>query len=109
MKNEIRQSLIEIHIELLEAQLRTLRKLAKGQSPDKKDNEKKMSQMDLVYDILKREGKPLHINEIIRLIEKIHGVRTDRESLASALTKKVVRGVVFVRPDKNTFGLKGEK
>ena len=42
------------------------------------------------------------------LLERIHasfGVRVDRESLVSSLTKKVARGDRFVRTASNTFGL----
>jgi hypothetical protein len=67
-----------------------------------------MSQIELVYDILKREGKPLYIMDIIAKVNKIHGVLIDRESLASALTKKVMKGVLFTRPEKNTFAIKEE-
>jgi hypothetical protein len=43
------------------------------------------------------------------LIDRIHaafGLRPDRESLVSALTKKVNRGDRFLRTDKNTFALR---
>jgi hypothetical protein len=50
----------------------------------------------------------LHVSEIITDIERIHGVKVDRESLVSALTKKVVRKDRFVRTGKNTFALQEE-
>jgi hypothetical protein len=109
MKNEIRQAIIEINIELLEAQLRTLRKLANPKKTNLAKIPNQMSQIELVYDILKRENKPLHIMDIISKVYKIHNVAIDRESLASALTKKVHKGQLFTRPEKNTFGLKEEE
>jgi len=60
-----------------------------------------------VLDVLQRARKPLHVSDIIERIEKLHGVKLDRESIVSTLTKKVNRGDRFVRPDKNVFGLKG--
>jgi len=48
----------------------------------------------------------LHVSEIIERIEQRHGQRVDRESLVSALVKKVQRGDRFVRTDKNVFGLR---
>jgi hypothetical protein len=54
-----------------------------------------------------RVGKPLHVTEIIDRVEKVHGKRLERESIVSALVKKVQRGDRFVRTDKNEFALKG--
>jgi len=64
-----------------------------------------MSQVDMAYDILRRAKTPLHVSEIIARIEQIHGPHVDRESLVSALVKKVQRQDRFVRTDKNVFGL----
>jgi hypothetical protein len=66
-----------------------------------------MSQIEMVADILRRAREPLHITEIIERVDKLHGKRLDRESIVSALVKKVNRGDRFVRADKNVFGLKG--
>jgi hypothetical protein len=63
----------------------------------------------MVEDILRRAGEPLHISEIIDRVEKLHGRRLERESVVSALVKKVNRGDRFVRTDKNVFALKGGK
>jgi len=68
-----------------------------------------MSQIDMAEDILARAKEPLHISRIIDEIERIHGVRLDRESLVSALSKRVVREDRFMRTDKNTFALKGKR
>ena len=45
--------------------------------------------------------------DIIDRVEKLHGLKLDRESIVSTLVKKVNRGDRFVRTDKNVFGLKG--
>jgi hypothetical protein len=90
----------------LEAQLRAVRRLRSGEEQAKpKAARRGMSQVDMAYDILKKAGAPLHVSEIIARIEQIHGRRVDRESLASALIKKVQRRNRFVRSDKNVFGL----
>ena len=49
--------------------------------------------------------QPLHVSDIIARIATRFGVTVDRESLVSALTKRVVRGDAFVRTGKNTFTL----
>ena len=90
----------------LEAQLRAVRRLRSG-AAESKPARKGMSQVDMAHDILRRAGRPLHVTEIIERIEKTHGQKIERESLVSALVKKVARGDRFVRSDKNVFGLKG--
>jgi hypothetical protein len=90
----------------LAAQLRAVRRLKTGEKDAKSRSPRKgMSQVDMAYDILKRSGAPLHVSEIIARIEQVHGRQVDRESLASALIKKVQRRNRFVRSDKNVFGL----
>jgi hypothetical protein len=47
------------------------------------------------------------VSEIIERIEKVHAKRIERDSLVSALAKKVARGDRFVRSEKNVFSVKG--
>ena len=90
----------------LAAQLRAVRRLKSGEGVGKSRRRKKgVSQVDMAYDILRRAKTPLHVSEIIARIEQLHGQRVDRESLVSALVKKVQRQDRFVRTDKNVFGL----
>ncbi len=105
--DKIRDAVIEALLVAQEAQVRALYQLRK--KPKEKPSRKRvgLSQLDLVEDVLIQDGKPLHIHEIIDRVEKSRGQRLDRESVVSALTKKVTRGERFVRTGKNTFGLKG--
>jgi len=105
--DKIRDTIIEALIVAQEAQVRALHQLLK--KPKERAPRKRvgLSQLDLVEDVLIQNGKVLHINEIINKVEKSHGLHLDRESVVSALTKKVARGERFVRTGKNTFGLKG--
>jgi hypothetical protein len=64
-----------------------------------------MSQVDMVYDILGSAKRPLHISEIITLVEKRHAVRLDRESIVSALAKRIARRDRFARSGPNTFSV----
>ena len=107
-KDDIEAAVLHAFEVSLEAQLRAIRRLRAG-SADQKPLNKSMSQVDLVDDILRRAGEPLHISEIIDRVEEIHGKRLDRESIVSALVKKVSRGERFVRTAKNEFAVKGEK
>jgi hypothetical protein len=62
--------------------------------------------MSIITDILSAAGAPQHVAEIMRLAKKQYGVDLDRESVVSALTKKVKKGVAFVRTGPDTFGIK---
>lgn len=68
-----------------------------------------MSQADMAYDILNKARKPLHVSELLERRGKSFGVNVDRESLVSALTKKVMRGDRFLRTGKNIFGVREVK
>ena len=91
----------------LEAQLRAVRQLRKGGGkPPGEQKHPGMSQVDMAYDILCRARKPLHIAEILRRIEAEHGTHVDRESLVSAIAKRVARADRFVRTGPNTFSVR---
>jgi hypothetical protein len=69
---------------------------------------KGMSNMDMAIDILRRAQKPLHISEIIAQAKTKYGVSLDRESLVSALVKKVHRHQGLSRTAPNTFEIGAE-
>ena len=105
----LRDTLFEIIEGSLEAQLRAVRRLrssSEGGAPshDKPQPNKSMSNLEMTYDILS-DGQPLHINQIIVSIQKRFGVQIDRESLVSALSKRIIRGDRFARVGKNIFTL----
>ena len=106
--NDIEASVLHAFEVSLEAQLKAIKRLRSGQVEEKPPRQG-ISQVDMVYNILKQASKPLHISEIIDRVEKVHGQRLDRESIVSSLVKKVRQGKRFVRTDRNVFGLKGEK
>jgi hypothetical protein len=92
----------------LDAQLRAVRRLRRGEAAPPARRRTGRSQVDMAYDILKSARTPLHVAEILSRIEARFGVTVDRESLVSSLTKKVARSDRFVRTEKNTFGLRPE-
>ena len=104
-REDVRDTILDAMVTSLEAQLRALKRL-RGTSGEEEPLDRGMSQVDMVYDILKRAGRPLHISQIIEDVEKIHGVKIERESIVSALSKKVMKEDRFVRAGKNTFALK---
>jgi hypothetical protein len=103
-EDKIRSAVLDAFEVSLDAQLRAVRRLQQGKN-ERPRARKGMLQVDMAYDILRRAGKPLHGSEIIDRIESVHGPRLDRESLVSALVKKVRRQDRFTRPDKNVFAL----
>ena len=106
-KDEIETAVLLAFEVSLEAQLRAVRRL-RTEPHEPKVARKGTSQIDMVHDVLRRAGKPLHVSEIIERVQKQHGFKLERESIVSTLVKKVNRGDRFVRTDKNVFGLKGE-
>ena len=105
-KNEIEAAVLHAFEVSLEAQLRAVKRLRSGPSETAKPVRKGTAQIDMVHDILRRAGKPLHISEIIERVQKQHGFKLERESIVSTLVKKVNRGHRFIRTDKNVFALK---
>jgi hypothetical protein len=66
------------------------------------------SKIDLVEKILIKEGRPLHIGEIVEIAMKDHNLPIERDSIVSMLVKKLKAGKNFIRTGPNTFALKGE-
>ena len=104
-KEDIRDAILDAMIVSTEAQLRALKKL-QGSGEEEEPHDKSRSQIDIVFDILSLSGEPLHISQIIADAEQKFGMKLERESLVSALSKKVMKEDRFVRTGKNTFALK---
>lgn len=104
-KEEVRDIILDTMVVSLEAQLRALKRL-RGSDEEEEPREKSKSQIDIVSNILSAAGMPLHVSQIISEAEKTFGVKLDRESLVSALSKKVMKADRFIRTGKNTFALK---
>ncbi len=106
MSDDLRDVVLSAIEESLDAQLRAVRRLRKGQAAEAEPMRKaRLSQVDMAYDLLKKARTPLHISVLLERIHAAFGVRVDRESLVSSLTKKVARRDRFLRTAPNTFGL----
>jgi hypothetical protein len=57
-----------------------------------------------VRDILKAEGKPIHLDEILKRMGK-EATRNAKGALAGSLGYYVKKHIVFTRPGRNIFGL----
>jgi hypothetical protein len=101
-----KDDLIEVLENTALAQLRALRALRRSAHRKTAPSEpKRKSNMDIVYDILVAAKGPLHMNDIIQRAQKDYHRSLHRESLVSALTKKVLDQNVFTRTAPNTFDL----
>jgi hypothetical protein len=110
MADDIRDTLLSTIEASLDAQLRAVRRLRKGEKPDSKPLRKsRLSQVDMAYDVLKKSRTPLHVSELLNRIQSAFGVRVDRESLVSSLSKKIAHRDRFLRTKPNTFGLRSEE
>jgi hypothetical protein len=107
MESKITKDLLKIHESMLRAQLNVIKQFRKseGLDSDEKPKEKRMSQMDIVYDILLVAKHPMHVNDIISIAKKRFDIQLDKESLVSALAKRVKRQDRFVKTAPNTFSL----
>jgi chromosome segregation and condensation protein ScpB len=100
-----REDLLEILETTAHAQLRALRLLRRPAPERAQALPPPQSSMALVQAILLQAGQPLHIQEIIARARKQYGRQLRRESLVSALTKKVLDQNTFRRTAPNTFDL----
>ena len=107
MPNTTRDDLIEVLEAVSKAQLHALRRLRRGvraaSAPGAAAPPKRMSHIDIVYDILRDARHPLHVSEILARVAQRHGRTLDRESVVSALAKRVARQDRFLRTAPNTF------
>jgi len=108
MSEDLKDTILSAIEASLDAQLRAVRRLRKGEGEDKPHKRSSLSQVDMAHDVLKRARTPLHVDELLQRIQSVFGVAVDRESLVSSLTKKIARGDRFLRTNPNTFGLRPE-
>ncbi len=107
MNDDLKNLFLSTFESSLDAQLRAVRRLRKGETvPFRPARQKRLSQVDMAYDVLKKARSPLHVSDLLARIQTAFGVAVDRDSLVSSLTKKVARGDRFVRTAKNTFRLR---
>ena len=104
MEDKIPEGLLNLYEILLSSQLRTVRQLKPRKTKKGKTQKKEgMSNIYMAIDILQQAQKPLHISEILSQVKAKHRIRLDRESLVSALVKKVHRNQGLTRTAPNTF------
>ena len=106
---EFKEILLEVLEFQLEYQLRAVRQL-RGKSETEAvlpsgRGRRRQSLVDLSVTILTEEQKPLHVDELVQLLQKRFGRLTDRDALSSALAKKARAGIIFQQTAPATFAL----
>lgn len=101
-----RDELLDVLESIALSQIKALRALRpaarrRGRLPARKGK----SNIAIVEDILKLARGPLHIHDILAQAQSRFGRSLSRESMVSALTKKVLDQSVFTRVGPNTFDL----
>lgn len=69
---------------------------------------KRTSNIEIARNVLNNAAKPLHVSEIVSNAKRDFNVKLERDSIVSAIVKKVKAGKIFVRTAPNTFALKGQ-
>ena len=109
MENKLPEEFLSFFESILSAQLRVVRQLKNPRSGNTKPKKGQgMSNINMAIDILQRARQPLHVSEIINQVKAKHSVTLDRESLVSALVKKVHHNQGLVRTAPNTFQVSGK-
>jgi hypothetical protein len=96
------ESYLQYQKEVAESKLKIINRFQKGVKPKLK----RTSKIEIAKNVLNIAGRPLHVSEIIQLAKRDFEVELDRDSIVSAILKKVKAGKSFVRTSPNTFTLK---
>jgi hypothetical protein len=94
---------LQYHKELTELKLKTINRFLKGAKPQTK---KRTSKVDIVENVLRIAGRPLHVSQIIEIAGRDFLVQLERDSIVSIIIKKIKAGQRFIRTGPNTFALK---
>jgi hypothetical protein len=84
----------------------TLRIIDRFQGRAKEKPKKRTSNIEIIQHVLKTAGRPLHVSEIIDLAETQFQVTLERDSVVSAILKKIQAGKMFSKTGPNTFSVK---
>jgi len=94
---------LEFQKEVAASKLKVIEQFQKG---GKTKLRKRTSKIETARNVLNDAGKPLHVTEIVQLAKEVYNVQMDRDSIVSAILKKVKVDQTFIRTAPNTFALK---
>jgi hypothetical protein len=112
-KEDVKEVLLQILELQLDYQLRAIRQL-QGKpeiepAPHIRRGRRRQSLVDLSVQLLTEKQKPLHVNELARLLQQRFGRLADRDTLSSALAKKARQGILLRQSAPATFTLINSK
>jgi hypothetical protein len=96
------ESYLQFQKEITETKLKIINRFQKAVQPKPI---KRTSKIEITKNVLRIAGRPLHVSEIIHLAQRDFQVTLDRDSIVSAILKKVNAGKSFIRTAPNTFAL----
>ena len=94
---------LQYHKEVVQAKLKIIERF---QQQGRTQSKKRTSNIDIVHNVLKTANHPLHVSDIIKMAEQHYQVKLNRDSIVSAILKKINAGQTFIRTAPNTFTLK---
>jgi len=108
-KEDVKEVLLQVLELQLDYQLRAIRQL-RGKpdaepAPIHRRGTRRQSLVDLSVQILTEKRKPLHVDDLVQLLQQLFGRLTDRDTLSSALAKKARQGVLLRQSAPATFTL----
>ena len=108
-KEDFKEVLLQVLEIQFEYQLQAIRQLQGKPETEPvlpiRRGRRRQSLVDLSVQILTEEGKPLHVNEIVRLLQVRFGRLADRDTISSALAKKTRQGILLRQSAPATFTL----
>ena len=93
---------LQYHKEVAQAKLKIIERF---QQQGRRKPQKRTSNIAIVQNILNRAGHPLHVSDIIKRAQAQYQVQLNRDSIVSAILKKINDGQTFIRTAPNTFAL----
>ena len=94
---------LQFHKEVTQSKLKIIERF---QQQGRSQTQKRTSNINIVQNVLNSAGHPLHVSDIIQMAEKQYQVQLNRDSIVSAVLKKINAGQTFIRTAPNTFALK---
>ncbi len=83
-----------------------LKAIEQFQQQAQHQTKKRTSNIKTVENILNSAGIPLHVSNIIKMAQQQYDVHLNRDSIVSAIIKKINTDQTFIKTAPNTFALK---
>lgn len=97
---------LQYHKAVAQAKLKIIEQF---QQKGRRKPPKRTSNIKIAQNVLSSAGHPLHVTDIIKMAEQQYQVRLNRDSIVSAILKKINAGQTFIRTAPNTFALKTDQ